>query len=213
MKWRSEHNFPPGGWVYEADGGFLIRRSNRADLVRAVAEHHAGLGAQGFDAEQAVLAQMCAKHPGLCSGDREKPPAPLKGAPKGNPLFRAVGDHLDRVFRRLDVPPQLTVTHDAEVTRRLGICRTCPAAREVASFGCSTCGTAIAGARTTIGGKKDPTWLAAPVCSAMGVDCFAAARVGTLQPSVPETRLPARCWAASRSGDPVHDDNTETVDR
>lgn len=201
MRWRSEFNYPPGGWVYTTPEGFLIRREGLEPLVRAVREHFAGLGLSGGDAEAKVHAQLCERFPALCHSGEPNPPLKKIEAPATNPLLRAVMGHIDRAFL---VPAGNAPTHDAEVTRRLGVCAACPAARETQSLGCAKCASTIRDARQALGARSTD-WATAPVCSAMGVDCFVAARRGILQPTPETTRLPAKCWAAAHSSDPVHD--------
>ena len=200
MRWSNESNFPQGGWYYLTPEGLKIKRSNLRLLIAAVSEHYAGLGGT-VDAEQLVHTQLCERHPHLC-GNPKPAPAKAPASPGGgSPLFRLASAHIDRVFRAQPAP-----AHDSLVTRRLTACAQCPAARSVDSVGCSRCVTALQTARRGLGAKLD--WVPAPLCSALGVDCFAAARFGILRPEPAESRLPGGCWVTQRNFDPTHDDGT-----
>lgn len=192
------------------EAGLRIKRSSLSALIAAVAEHFAGLGGS-VDAEQYVHAQLCERTPHLCRGDdraRPKLAEKPKSTEGGSPLYRLSVAHVDRVFRK--VSDGILPTPDADVTRRLSACASCPAARSVDTVGCSRCIDTLRKARSVLGARFDQQ--NAPLCSALGVDCFAAAKYGIQQPEPAETRLPARCWVIQKSGDPSHHDDDRLAD-
>lgn len=190
------------------EAGLRIKRPSLSALITAVAEHFAGLGG-AVDAEQYVHAQLCERTPHLCRGvEKTRPKASEKPSSGGggSPLYRLAAAHVDRVFRKLS--DGTLPAADADVTRRLSACAQCPAARSVDTVGCSRCIDTLRRARSVLGARFDQQ--NAPLCAALGVDCFAAAKYGIQQPEPAETRVPARCWVIQKSGDPSHHDDRLT---